>query len=102
MNLQDYQFPAHTNTPKDLLQEAKSRGFYCGSTRYNKLFSNLFFSGGSVEWKEGVDEEFRKRAWNYLRQFIASWNPKHEEKEAICALILSEICQPELSKEKAK
>jgi hypothetical protein len=27
-----------------------------------------------------------------------SWEPKHEEKEAICALIMSEILEPKLAK----
>jgi hypothetical protein len=102
MDLKKYQFPTNTNTPKDLLQEAKDRGFYNGYSKYNKMFGNLFFSGGSVEFKKGIDEDFRKRAWGYLRSFIQSWNPKHEEKEAICALILSEVCEPELTKENSQ
>lgn len=77
-----------------LLAEARSRGFYNGHTPYNDLFSELFYSGGKVEFKKGVPEEFRKAAWSYVRAFMGSFAPKHEEKEAIAALLLSELCEP--------
>lgn len=86
-------------TNKELLLEAKNRGYYNGNTPYNKLFSTLFFSGGKVKFKTNVDQEFSNNAWNYVRCFMGSWEPKHEEKEAICAMILSEIVLPELEKQ---
>ena len=93
----DMVFPTF-KADKTLLAEAKERGFYAGHTPYNRLFSNLFFSGGKVKFKSNVDEDFKKTAWAYCRAFMASWEPKHEEKEAICALIMSEILEPELDK----
>ena len=78
-------------TNLDLLKEAKKRGFYNGRTPYNKMFNDLFFGGGKVGFKDGVDEEFIKNVIPYLKAFMGSFSPKHEEKEAICALILSEI-----------
>lgn len=83
-------------TDKALLNEAKERGFYTGQTPYNSLFSKLFFTGGQVKFKEGLDEEFKNKAWTYCRAFMCSWEPKHEEKDAICAMLLSELCEPEL------
>jgi len=94
----DEAFPT-TNTHPELLAEAKLRGFYNGHTKYNDLFSKLFYSGGKVKFKANIDETFKTAAWLYMRSFIGSWSPKHEEKEAICALILSELCEPELAKE---
>lgn len=89
----DMAFPT-IKTDKQLLAEAKERGFYDGNTPYNRLFSNLFFSGGKIKFKEGLDEDFKNRAWSYCRSFMQSWEPKHEEKEAICTLIMSELLEP--------
>ena len=93
----DAAFPVFRTIP-ELLVEARERGFYNGNTPYNKLFSNLFFGGGKIKFKEGLDEAFVKRAWPYCRSFMRSWEPKHEEKEAICAMIMSELLEPTLEK----
>jgi len=82
-------FCAKTN-PK-LLAEAKKRGFYVGNTEYNKLFNGLFFNGGKLKFKPNLDEKFKRAALPYLKSFMASFEPKHEEKEAISALLLSEL-----------
>ena len=101
MNLQDYNFPELTGldiafstlkTDPFLLELAKERGFYNGNTPYNRLFSDLFYSGGSLTFKCSITEEFKKKAIPYLKAFMGSFEPKHEEKEAICSLILSELC----------
>ena len=83
------------STPEQLLAEAKNRGFYLGRTPYNKLFSKLFFNGGEVTFKSGLNESFRSPAWEYCRHFMSSFFPKHEEKEAICAMLMSELLQHE-------
>lgn len=93
----DIVFPTYKTIPA-LLDEAKRLKFYDGNTPYNKLFSTLFFSGGKIKFKEGIDEDFKKRAWGYCRAFMGSWEPKHEEKEAICAYIMSHILEPNLDK----
>lgn len=89
----DMMFPT-IKTDKELLAEAKEKGFYNGNTPYNKLFSNLFFLGGKVKFKKNLDEDFKNRAWPYCRAFMGSYEPKHEEKEAICALLMSELLEP--------
>jgi len=103
MDLKEYDFPkitdvdlafSTTKTDPKLLKEAISRGYYNGNTPYNTLFSNLFFHGGKIKFKEGVDEEFKKKAWPYTRSLMASFEPKHEEKEAICAMFMSELLEP--------
>lgn len=105
LNLREFKFPDVTkvdavfstfDTIPELLDEAKRRGFYSGYGPYNKLASTLFYEGGRVKFKEGIPEDFRKAAWAYVRAFMGSFAPKHEHKSAICALILSEICEPEL------
>jgi hypothetical protein len=89
-------FPA-VKTDKVLLAEAKARGFYNGYGKYNELFNALFHKGGKVQFKSGLTKEQITPLWNYCRAFMKSWEPKHEEKEAICAMIMSEILEPELA-----
>jgi hypothetical protein len=102
MDLTKFKFPEVDNNPfstvktdKVLLQEAIDRKFYNGHTPYNKLFSSLFFSGGKVKFKKDIDEEFRKKAWSYCRSLMGSFEPKHEEKEAICSMLMSELLEIE-------
>ena len=91
----DMAFPTF-KTDNELLKEAKKRGFYNGHTPYNDLFSKLFFNGGEVKFKKKIDNEFKNKAWAYCRCFMGSYEPKHEEKEAICAMIMSELLEPKL------
>lgn len=79
------------STDPEMLAEAKARGFYNGHTPYNKLFSTLFFKGGKLNFKSDLDPAFKEKATRYLRAFMASFEPAHEEKEAICAMLLSEL-----------
>ena len=95
----DMAFPTF-DTDKELLKEAKERGFYDGSTPYNTLFSNLFYGGGTVIFKKNIDPDFKTKAQSYCLSFMGSWAPKHEEKEAICAMLMSELIEPKLEKEK--
>jgi len=79
-------------TDKALLEEAERRGFsICSNTPYNDLFSNLFFKGGKLNFKKNLDPDFKAAAVPYLKAFMGSFEPKHEHKEAICALLLSEL-----------
>ena len=101
MNLKDHEFERTsmcTPTDKALLAEAKERGFYNGNTAYNNLFSELFFNGGKVTFRDDVDEDFKAKAWPYLKSFMMSFRPRHEEKEAISALLLSEMVEAEVAK----
>ena len=101
MNLATYNLPNLTDaqisfstlkTDPALLAEAKDRGFYSNhADPYVKLFEKIFFKGGKVDFKPGLDEEFRVRAMRYLKAFMRSFAPSHEDKEAVSALILSEL-----------
>ncbi len=107
MDIKEFSFPKLSNadmafsvlkTDSSLLEEAKKRGFYRGDTFYNSLFSKLFFSGGELNYKKDIDDKFKKEASTYLRAFMGSFAPKHEEKEAICAMLLSELVKKEKEK----
>jgi len=101
MNVLKFKFPkindvdlafSTIKTNQKLLSEAKKRGFYNGSTKYNDMFSSLFFKGGSLDFKSELDETFISDAVSYFKALAKSFEPKHEEKEAVCALLLSELC----------
>jgi len=99
LDLLTFQFPKpgiSLPTHPVLLSEAKRRGFFLADTPYNKLFSKLFFRGGQVVFKEGVDQDFLEEAFPYLRAFMGTFACPHEEKNAICAMLLSELVEPEL------
>ena len=100
MNIRTYKFPQLTavdiafatiGADLVLLTEAKARGFYCKDTPYNELFSQMFFKGGKLNLKKDLPEDFRKAAVPYLKALAGSFTPSHEDKEAICALLLSEL-----------
>lgn len=110
MNLQEFEFPKVTgadmayptfDTIPALLDEARARGHDRGGP-YSDLASALFFRGGKVKFRKDVPEDYRKRVWAYVRAFMGSFAPKHEHKTAICALLLSEIVEPELETEVLK
>ncbi|OCJ12503.1 hypothetical protein A6U86_05630 [Rhizobium sp. AC27/96] len=75
-------------------REAIPDQFYGGNTPYNRVFSTLFFKGGSLEQfgiriKDGID---RAQAMMAIRSLLCSFDPKHEIKEATVAWALSEWC----------
>ena len=82
-----------------LLEEARHRGFYMGHTKANQMFGWLF-GGGRIMIKPEADTEFVRRAIPYLKALLNSYALKHEEKEAICAMILDEIADDVLPEPK--
>ena len=105
MNLLEFNYPKPSpvdmafstyNTIPELLKEAEARGFLYGRTKYNKLFSDLFYNGGKVVFKKEINKDQQTAIWMYCRAFMRSWSPKHEHKEAICAMLMSEILEDEL------
>lgn len=108
MDLRQFKFPTITgmdlafptlDTDRRLLDEAKARGFYKGNTVFNRLFFDLFYGPGRLICKPGIPDEFRNAALAYLSAYMGSFAPKYSDREAVCALILSELCEPVLSEE---
>ena len=96
MDLIKYTYPEPSismPTDKKLLAEAKERGFYNGNTPFNDQFSKLFFSGGSLNFKTDLDASFKDKAVPFLKGTMGSWDSQHEDKEAICAMLLSELVE---------
>lgn len=93
MKITTFKFPeismCQATDPK-LLAEAKSRGFD-KTTPHGDLFSSLFFEGGSLDFKKNLDNTFKETAIPYLRSLMQSFEPKHEDKMAVCSMLLSEL-----------
>ncbi len=83
----------------ELFEEAKRRGFFMGHTKANQMFGRLF-SGGRIMIKPEADTEFVRRVIPYLKALLNSYALKHEEKEAICAMLLDEIADDVLPEPK--
>ena len=75
----------------DMLQKAKDNGFDKSSNPYNKMFNKQFFSGLSLSYKVDIELEYRNRILRYYRALASSFSPRHEDKEAVCAMLLSEV-----------
>ena len=59
------------------------------NNKWNKLFIDMFYSGLSelkLKPKKGIDES---TAWNHLRLWAGSYEPKHEHKVAAFAYMAS-------------
>ena len=96
MDLKKFKFPKPSiclPLDKKLFNEAKKRGFLNQQTPYNELFSTLFLQGGELKFKKDVDPDFKEKAIPYLKAFMGSFEPKHEHKEAVCAMLLSELVE---------
>lgn len=64
--------------------------FRNGSSKWNRLFADWFFSGLEkldASPKDGVDV---KKALRHIRAIMGSFQPSHEHKEAAVAFLLSE------------
>jgi len=94
---------AFSNADKMPSKEEIPKEFWRGDTKWNKIFSQMFFSGGKftkMTPKEGVDSTKAMRA---IKSIMGSWSPKHEHKDAAVAFMLSEwFDELEFAPEKAK
>ena len=95
MDLSTYKFPEVTqidlafstfDTPKELVDEATARNPKKGMEK----FSELFFNGGEVEFKEDVKGTWKENAFMYARALMGSFAPKHENKELVVGMIFEE------------
>lgn len=97
MDLSQYKFPEVSkidpvfstfDIPVDLLEEAQSRRIQKGVDKFNELF----FEGGEVTLQSDVTKEYWKfKAYCYALCLMRSRKPKHEDKEAVVAMLFEEI-----------
>ncbi len=98
MEFKDFEFPEvepdlMVDTNPELLEMAKAKGFFYGRTKYNQMFSDIYYRNREHQVKLSLGVEFTTRAINYFNALKRSWLPAHEDKEAVCALILSELVE---------
>ncbi len=102
MDLTKFKFPVLSDadvafstlkTNPQLLEEAERLGFDKSSNPFNKLASELFFKGGALNFKKDLDPTFKEQATRYLKAFMMSFEPRHEDKEAVAALLLSNLVE---------
>ena len=61
--------------------------------KWGDLASRLFFSGGTIPTNKELPQEYLVRGKRLLKAVLGSWESKHEDKEAVCGLILKSICE---------
>jgi len=85
----DLVFPTF-DTPPEILELTKTDGLDLSKGRAK--FNELFYSGGKAEYRPGLkNTDHLKSMSNWVWCFMGSFAPKHEHKEAVCALIFQEI-----------
>lgn len=106
IDLWEYQFPKLTetdlafstlNTIPEILKEAQLRGFDSGRGIYYQMFNDKFFNGIRVTHKNVEDSKSdqRQSMVMYFLCLCKSFSPKHEHKEAVCSMLMSELYEPE-------
>lgn len=64
--------------------------------KWKDIASSLFFKGGRIEdFGFRLREDAPAQARVVVRQLMASWDPKHEEKEATVGFVISKWWEPE-------
>ena len=98
MNLKKYKFPDITDvdlafstsdTEESLLKEAEERGYLHGNKPANKIFATWFFNG--VKSVKPKNVENSEKGFKYCLSLMKSFAPKHEHKEAVCAMLIDEF-----------
>jgi hypothetical protein len=95
MDLSKYEFPkitqldlafSTTKTDPVLLDEAIKRNPKKGIEKFNELF----YSGGKIELQKDVQGTWKENAYLYAISLMSSWDPKHEDKTIVCAMLFEE------------
>jgi hypothetical protein len=75
--------------PKDwfaeTLKEAEKKGF--GMNNSDRA-AQLFYNGGKVNVKDGLDKEYVSKGLRALKAVIGSFEPPHQHKMAVCEYII--------------
>jgi len=75
------------DTIPELLEEARRRDLKKGEEKFNELF----FNGGSTKFQKDVKGTWKEKAWLYCMALMRSFEPKHEDKTSVCAMIMEEV-----------
>jgi len=100
LSLASYPFPelsemeilfSTIDTDPVLLEEARRRGFYRRKTEAGRLFRQVLDYGGKMVYKPDTDRAYLDRAVPYLLALMRSITPRHEDKEAVCSMLIDEL-----------
>lgn len=76
----------------DTLRLAQEEGFsFYGHNEWVKRFDELFFKGGYLKLNKDLDKEYLSKGSALFRAIAKSFEPKHENKTLVCAMILRSI-----------
>lgn len=91
--LKDYEIVFSTlDVPESLLHEARKRSMDQPTNLFHRLASFQFANREEgLTLRSDIDEGFGITAVRYIDGLLRSFVPKHEDKIAVVALILSEI-----------
>lgn len=84
----DMAFPTFY-APKDLVAYANTLDL----RKAEREFRRLFYEGGKVNLKPDVKGTWKEHAWRFCRALMGSFAPSHEDKTAVCALIINECLE---------
>jgi hypothetical protein len=72
----------------EILKEAEEKDF--GMNNSDRA-AQLFYRGGKVNVKEGLDKEYASKGLRALRAVLGSFEPLHEHKMAVCEYIIDNL-----------
>jgi hypothetical protein len=78
--------------PREWFDDVMKRENPVDYQKWADLMESLFFSGGTLPINEQLDKDYVSRGIRILKAVMGSFEPKHEHKEKVCALILKAIC----------
>ena len=90
LDLSTFNWPEVTelDTIPELLEEARRRR---DLKKGEEKFNELFFNGGSTKFQKDVKGTWKEKAWLYCMALMRSFEPKHEDKTSVCAMIMEEV-----------
>ena len=79
--------------PKDWFKKVLTNGIEDKDRKWNDLFIRLFFEGGSVPVNREYPKEYTDKGLRMLKAVMGSFEPAHEDKKVVCAVILKNLCE---------
>ena len=78
--------------PKDLFKKVLGVELSREDEKWKTKVNKIFFNGGSLDLNHELSKEYINSGVRMFKAVIGSFEPKHEEKEHVCAVILKNIC----------
>jgi len=79
--------------PKEWFDKTLAIGLKPEDQKWADLMESLFFKGGTIPINQSLPKDYIRKGGRILRAIMGSFEPKHEHKEVVCALILKSMCE---------